>query len=450
MKTITISLPVLFVLLTLIAWGAAHAQAIQDFVTDDPIERERPVDQYGQLYVCDTNLCNDNNEPVQLKGMSSHGLQWYGWNSGSNSCVTPESLDALYYDWGADVFRISLYVQEGGYETDPEGFTEEVHTIINEVTDRGMYAIVDWHQLTPGDPMENLELAKEFFTDIANEHHSKNNIFYEIANEPNGRDVTWERVKEYADSIIPVIREIDQEAVILVGTPGWSSLGIAQGGGPSVIYENQIDIDDNVMYTYHFYAASHNRQSQLAWAAERMPIFVTEFGTQTYSGDGGNDFENTRAYFDVMDEHDISWTNWNYSHDWRSGAVWETGTCPNGPWTEENLKPAGQWIRNQIRNQYVTSSHPDPEMPANFALKQNYPNPFNPSTIISYPLPEEASVTLKVYDITGRFVSTLTESVQSAGYHEVTFYASELSSGIYLYKLTAAGFEQTRKMVLTK
>jgi aryl-phospho-beta-D-glucosidase BglC (GH1 family) len=418
---------------------------------DDPIERESPVTLHGKLYVCGTHLCNQNNKPVQLRGMSTHGLQWYGLGN----CVTGPSLDALYYDWGADIVRISLYVQEGGYETNPVGFTTQVHTIIEEVTDRGMYAIVDWHQLTPGDPMYNLERAKTFFTDIAREHHEKTNIIYEIANEPNG--VTWERIVEYADSIIPVIRRYDEDAVILIGTPGWSSLGISQGNGPQEIYNNPVTIDDNIMYTFHFYAASHGQAYRIAltWAAERLPIFVSEFGTQTYTGDGANNFASTQAYFDIMDEYKISWTNWNYSHDWRSGAVWKTGTCPSGPWTEDNLKEAGLWIRERIRERYITSVDDNIVLPETYFLEQNFPNPFNPVTVIGYRLSVNSYVILKIYDIFGREVVTLVDEEQSAGFYEVEFNIGAYrrfvtASGVYFYQLKAGEYTATKKMIVLK
>ena len=84
------------------------------------------------------------------------------------------------------------------------------------------------------------------------------------------------------------------------------------------------------------------------------------------------------------------------------------------------------------------------------ALAQNYPNPFNPSTTIRYALPERSHVTITIFNALGQVVSTLVESEMEAGYHEVTFDASQLSSGIYLYRLTAGHFVQTRKMIVLR
>lgn len=85
-----------------------------------------------------------------------------------------------------------------------------------------------------------------------------------------------------------------------------------------------------------------------------------------------------------------------------------------------------------------------------FALEQNYPNPFNPTTSISYSIPQNEFVTLKVYDVIGNEVATLVNTVQERGKHEVNFNAANLSSGIYFYKLTAGNSIQIKKMMLVK
>ncbi|AKJ29508.1 cellulase family glycosylhydrolase [Caldimonas brevitalea] len=311
-------------------------------LTTTPPTTGTPVARHGQLKVCGTQLCNSSGQPVQLRGMSTHGLQWYG------QCITDGSLDALAKDWQADVIRISMYIQEGGYETDPEGFTRQVGRIIEEATERGMYAIVDWHMLTPGDPNYNLDRARTFFTQIAQKYGRQTNLLYEIANEPSG--TPWSRIRSYANELIPVIRAVDPETPVIVGTPGWSSLGVSEGGGAQEIIDSPVSAG-NVLYTFHFYAASHHQayRDELLRASQRLPIFVTEFGTQEYTGDGGNDFGSSQAYMDLLNSRKISWVNWNYSDDHRSGAVWKQGTCASGNWSASNLKPAGVWVRDQMR-----------------------------------------------------------------------------------------------------
>ncbi|GAA3191611.1 hypothetical protein GCM10010451_46890 [Streptomyces virens] len=303
-----------------------------------------PVAANGQLTVCGTHLCNEHGNPVQLRGMSTHGTQWYA------RCLTDGSLDALAQDWGADVLRVSTYVQEGGYETDPARFTDLADSLIRQASDRGMYVIVDWHMLDPGDPHHNLDRARTFFTEIARRHKDRDNILYEIANEPSGVD--WPRIKSYAEQIIPVVRGIDADAPVLVGTRAWSSFGVSEGADESEVVNDPVDAS-NIMYTFHFYADSHRDEylAALSRAADRLPVFVTEFGTQNYAGEGDNDFAMSQRYLDLMASKKISWVNWNFSDDHRTGAVLNSGTCADGgPWTgTSSLKPAGVWIRDRIR-----------------------------------------------------------------------------------------------------
>ncbi|WP_337873482.1 choice-of-anchor X domain-containing protein, partial [Ignavibacterium sp.] len=87
-------------------------------------------------------------------------------------------------------------------------------------------------------------------------------------------------------------------------------------------------------------------------------------------------------------------------------------------------------------------------LPLSFSLNQNYPNPFNPSTSIKYQVSSISNVSLKVYDVLGKEVVTLVNQIQPAGNYEVSFNASSLTSGIYFYKLQAASFSQTKKMLL--
>jgi hypothetical protein len=89
-------------------------------------------------------------------------------------------------------------------------------------------------------------------------------------------------------------------------------------------------------------------------------------------------------------------------------------------------------------------------MPSTYLLQQNYPNPFNPSTTISFSIPTSEFVTLKVYDVLGREIATLVNENLSAGSYSYNFDASNLTSGVYFYKLQAGKYSETKKMLLSK
>ena len=90
------------------------------------------------------------------------------------------------------------------------------------------------------------------------------------------------------------------------------------------------------------------------------------------------------------------------------------------------------------------------ELPAKYELSQNYPNPFNPNTVIKFSLSVAGNVSLKVYDILGKEVTTLVNEKLQPGTYETSFNGSELTSGVYFYKLTAGDYSETKRMILIK
>ncbi|WP_185957154.1 endo-1,4-beta-xylanase [Gracilimonas mengyeensis] len=117
-------------------------------------------------------------------------------------------------------------------------------------------------------------------------------------------------------------------------------------------------------------------------------------------------------------------------------------------------RPAMEWLQDYVdtANVEVNVSLEEPgfELPRGYALHQNYPNPFNPSTEISYQLPVASSVSIVVYDLTGRKIKTLLNSQQSSGSHSVTFNANGMPTGVYFYEIKAGAFRQVKRMTLIK
>lgn len=138
-----------------------------------------------------------------------------------------------------------------------------------------------------------------------------------------------------------------------------------------------------------------------------------------------------------------------------TGALLATATDADGVWPSgaNTVNPSGgtsEIVLTGTDVSLVTSVRQTSSLPAAFSLSQNYPNPFNPATTIGYQLSAVSHVTLKVYDLLGREVATLVNDEHPAGSYIVTFDAAGLASGVYIYKMHAGEFVQTRRMVLLK
>jgi hypothetical protein len=111
-----------------------------------------------------------------------------------------------------------------------------------------------------------------------------------------------------------------------------------------------------------------------------------------------------------------------------------------------------------VSSEYVFTSVDEDILSNSYALMQNYPNPFNPTTTIKFSIPNSQLVTIKVYDLLGREISTLVNEEKQPGYYEIKFNGTSLPSGVYFYRLQAGdpsfrsgqGFTQTKKLVLMK
>ena len=119
---------------------------------------------------------------------------------------------------------------------------------------------------------------------------------------------------------------------------------------------------------------------------------------------------------------------------------------PDGSVTFAKLRPVTRGASNGVG----TAVEEHEAIVSRYALHQNYPNPFNPTTTISYDILTASEVSLKVYDLLGREVATLFDGQQSAGRHAVTFDARSLASGVYLCRLSSAGFAATTRLLLMK
>lgn len=293
----------------------------------------------GKLHVDGTKLVDESGKEVQLRGVSTHGLAWFPDYVNSDCFATLKG-------WGANLIRLALYTHEsGGYCTDgnQENLKQIVANGVQYATDNDMYVIIDWHVLNEGNPNTYKDSAKTFFTEMAQKYAGNNNVIYEICNEPcNG--TTWSDIKSYASEIIPTIRGYDADAVILVGTPNWSQYVDEAAADP-------IQGCGNVMYTLHFYAATHKEdlQTKLINAeAAGLPIFVSEFGICDASGNGQIDEESANTWIDLLDSYDISYACWNLSNKAESSAILNSSCTKTSGFTFDDLSQEGQWYYNLL------------------------------------------------------------------------------------------------------
>ncbi|MGE5497762.1 MAG: T9SS type A sorting domain-containing protein, partial [Syntrophothermus sp.] len=110
----------------------------------------------------------------------------------------------------------------------------------------------------------------------------------------------------------------------------------------------------------------------------------------------------------------------------------------------------GQIFKTVNGGTSATQVSGNPAKLTNPELRQNYPNPFNPSTNIMYYIPKESRVILKIFDMLGREILTLVNSIQQPGQHTVRFNAGPLPSGVYLYRIEAGNFSDTKKFLLLR
>ncbi len=286
----------------------------------------------GFLKVSGTQLKNEKNEDFILKGVSSHGIQWF------NDLYTKDNLKILKEDWNTNVFRIAMYTKEGGY-IDDSSIKDKVTSIIDNLVSLDMYVIVDWHILSDNNPTTYTNASKRFFGEISKKYSNLPNIIYEICNEPNG-ETTFEDINKYANEVIPVIRRNSPKSLIIVGTTNYSQ-----------DVDRVIKLDyENIMYSLHFYSGTHKeelRNKAKSALENNTPIIVSEFGVSDASGSGGIYFDETDKWITFLKENKISIISWNLSNKNETSAILKENT---NVVSDENLTSTGKYLKDIFIN----------------------------------------------------------------------------------------------------
>lgn len=312
-------------------------------------EIESPVGFAGKLEVIGGQLCTAAGNPVQLRGVSTHGLSWY-----------PEYVNGQMFaelkGWGANTVRLAMYTAEyNGYCTGDEANRTRLKKLVKEgvrlATEQNLYVIIDWHILSDGNPNTYKAQAIDFFAEMAEAFRDNDHVLYEICNEPNG-GTNWSSIKSYANEVIEVIRARDSDGVILVGTPTWSQEVDQAAEDPITGYSN-------VMYTLHFYADTHRdslRKTMEQALQKGLPVFVSEFGICDASGNGGLNTAQGDAWIQLLNQYGVSYVAWSLCNKSETSALLQAGCTKTSGITEGDLSESGKWLLKILQGSAAVGS----------------------------------------------------------------------------------------------
>lgn len=294
----------------------------------------------GRLQVIDSKLCSEAGDPVMLRGVSTHDLITV------ESFVNETLFRQLSEDHSVNVVRLVVYTYGMGVigyctKGDRARYLQNVANGVAYAKENDMYALIDWHILSDGDPNTYIEDAKDFFAEMAETYRDCDNVLYEICNEPNGVD--WPTVKRYAETIIPIIREKDPDSVIIVGNPDWSKDLLHVAADPLPF--------GNILYTFHFYAATHGqvfRDMLEQVSSQGLPVFVTEFGITAASGGLPRDIESADEWIDLLERHHISYCMWALSKANEACAMVRFNVPKYKDFEREDYTETGRWLLDTL------------------------------------------------------------------------------------------------------
>jgi len=291
------------------------------------------VKKHGALNVKGVQLVDSKGAPIQLRGVS------YGWHTFWPRFYNASSAGWLVKDWGATVLRAAMGVEpEDGYLKDPAWSEKLVTNVVDAAIKNDVYVIIDWHCHNV-----QLEAAKTFFKKMALKYGKYPNVIYEIFNEPERQ--SWKEVKAYSEEVIKVIRSIDPDNLILVGTPHWDQ-------DVDVAADDPIVGQKNIMYTLHFYANTHRQElrDKGSYALSKgLPLFVSECASMLATGDGPIDYQEWQKWIDWMEANKLSWIVWSISDKNETCSMISPRASSNGQWKSSDLRETGVLTRKTVR-----------------------------------------------------------------------------------------------------
>ena len=293
----------------------------------------QPVKTNGKLSVKGTFLVNEKGNEIVLRGVS------YGWHNWWPRFYNKESVKWLADDWKCTVVRSAMGVgPKGSYIDKKEWSKEKIEAVVDGAIESGIYVIIDWHSHEI-----KQDEAVDFFAEMAEKYGKYPNVIYEIFNEPVND--SWEKVKNYSIAVIKAIREKDPDNIILVGSPHWDQ-------DIHLVADAPISGFSNLMYTVHFYAATHGQQlrERSDYALKKgIPIFVSECAGMEASGNGPIDYKSWNTWIYWMEANKISWVTWSVSDKNETCSMMKTSAADTGNWLDTDLKESGIKTREKLR-----------------------------------------------------------------------------------------------------
>lgn len=293
------------------------------------------VEQHGRLSVKGNRIVDQAGNPVILRGMALYWSQWKG------QFYNPSAVKWLVDDWKCTVVRASMAVENGGYLTNAAAEKKKVMTVVQAAIDLGVYVIIDWHD---HNAVNHAAQSKSFFEEMARAYGKYPNVIYELYNEPLNTHSWANQIKPYHEAVIPVIRALDPDNIIVCGTRSWSQEVDEASRNPLA--------GANIAYTLHYYAATH-KQSLRDKAATALrngiALMVTEYGTAEANGSGFLDVAESRKWWDFMDQNQLSHCNWSVADLTETTAALRPGASATGGWSAAALSASGTLVRNELR-----------------------------------------------------------------------------------------------------
>lgn len=303
-----------------------------DKTTSGKAPKNSPVALNGRLQVVGTQLSNEQGSPLVLRGAS------FGWHNLWPRFYNQGAVAWLAKDWKCNVVRASMGVGlDDSYLENPDFALKCMTNVIDGAINQGIYVLIDFHS-----HKLHTEIARKFFTQMAEKYKNTPNVIYEIWNEPDY--YSWKVVKQYSEEVISSIRTVDKNNLILVGSPHWDQDVDSVAGDPIVGQKN-------IMYTMHFYAGTHKkwlRDRTDAAIAKGIPIFISECAGMEASGDGPVDEIEWKSFLDWMDKDKLSWIVWSVSDKNETCSMLLPRAASDGNWNNELLKSWGKISRAAI------------------------------------------------------------------------------------------------------